>query len=614
MPTLATRTPCSILIMKSACLVVFTLSLFAFWTFFSFLPYGFDITDEGFYLMSISNPWAYSNVTTYFAFVLHPLWDVSGHNVYKFRLSFWVAMCALSWLFFYLLLSSKRHTVGDKRAPFWRVQNILLSFALSFSVVNGLLVWLPTPNYNSLALLSVLIFAIGLAWEDTQYSSSWVVQSFLFGLSGAVAFVAKPTVAASLAVLMLIHVFAQRVINKREKPLKKLILSGGVSLIMLFGFAHWSSGSILGFVDSLSTGVRDARILLGSNWGGVEYLLWRGGIRWGRFDPGLQVLLFVVVVAIASLAFKSRTAQHYDFPSFVLEIGSVFLFGAFAVYTVLVVLGLLPNVFKGLSGLNLLLLLCLPSASVVLGIYLNGFCGGRPVAANIIKALFLIALPYCYVLGTSNSYTALLPIASMFIISIACCFYSNQSDFKWMAPLAVYVVCSTLLLSPISTSQAYRQPGFSHDSDSARFEKVQTGALSGIYVHKRFGLYVEEINALASKGGMQPSQPVIDLTGASPGSLFAINATSLGSAWMLGGYEGSRSFALTKLEQVSRSEFKRAWVLVENWSRQIDSTILNEYGLNLESDYHPVGSVIVPKGWGGRKEDQVQTLYKPRSF
>ena len=81
---------------------------------------------------------------------------------------------------------------------------------------------------------------------------------------------------------------------------------------------------------------------------------------------------------------------------------------------------------------------------------------------------------------------------------------------------------------------------------------------------------------------------------------------------MLGGYSGSNSFAQKRLSIVPEAEFRNAWVLTENSSRAISIDVLNIIQKSLDSDYTPVATFTVPGGYGGRKSDSIQTLYRPK--
>ena len=106
--------------------------------------------------------------------------------------------------------------------------------------------------------------------------------------------------------------------------------------------------------------------------------------------------------------------------------------------------------------------------------------------------------------------------------------------------------------------------------------------------------------------------PVIDLTGQSPGTLYFLDANSIGQAWTIGGYPGSATLAVKMLNKVKCEDIARAWLLVEsNGPRKISPEILLDFGVNWLSDFEIVGSFKTAVGAGGYKKIRKQQLLKP---
>jgi hypothetical protein len=68
--------------------------------------YGFDFTDEGFYLNWISNPWNYHSSVTQFGFVYHPLYEIVGGDIVLLRQANVLILFALGWALCVALLRS----------------------------------------------------------------------------------------------------------------------------------------------------------------------------------------------------------------------------------------------------------------------------------------------------------------------------------------------------------------------------------------------------------------------------------------------------------------------------------------------------------------------------
>jgi hypothetical protein len=120
----------------------------------------------------------------------------------------------------------------------------------------------------------------------------------------------------------------------------------------------------------------------------------------------------------------------------------------------------------------------------------------------------------------------------------------------------------------------------------------------------------------AKHGGFEPGMPVIDLTGHSPGVLYALQASSVGSAWIYGNFVNTRNTAEIAATEILKSvgceEISRSWLLLEpNGPVSISPGILKGFGIDVASDYLRVGDFPTETSLGGFGEIQHQELLKP---
>ena len=162
--------------------------------------YGFDFTDEGFYLNWISHPFNYSASLSQFGFLYHPLYQLVGGDIAALRQANVMLNFCLGWSAGWALLS---------RIFGVRTLSVLPKFAISAGMASsGLLslvfagMWLPTPSYNSLAFQGLLITAAGLFLVDKTSSRASMVGCVLIGVGGWLVFMGKPTSAAASKVLL----------------------------------------------------------------------------------------------------------------------------------------------------------------------------------------------------------------------------------------------------------------------------------------------------------------------------------------------------------------------------------------------------------------------------
>jgi hypothetical protein len=120
------------------------------------------------------------------------------------------------------------------------------------------------------------------------------------------------------------------------------------------------------------------------------------------------------------------------------------------------------------------------------------------------------------------------------------------------------------------------------------------------------------IMATAKNAGFESNMPLIDLSGQSPGILYAIGAESIGLAWIIGGYLGSLKHAEAALTHTSCEKISVAWILFEqDGPRSIPTELMTNFGANFPNGYKHVGTWHTAEGAGGYRERRTQNLYKP---
>lgn len=105
---------------------------------------------------------------------------------------------------------------------------------------------------------------------------------------------------------------------------------------------------------------------------------------------------------------------------------------------------------------------------------------------------------------------------------------------------------------------------------------------------------------------------MIDLSGQSPGILYAIGAKNIVQAWIIGGYPGSLKVSKAALDHVPCEKIAEAWVLIEpDGPRSIPTGLMSNLGAAFPRSYHEVGSWRNAEGAGGYDASRAQELYKP---
>lgn len=563
------------------------------------LRMGFDITDEGFYLMTVSVPESYLQTTSMFGGVLGPLWRLSGENVYLYRLLQWWVILGLSFTLFGALIDKSYQAPGYVR--------YLLASALASSVVIHLYHWLPTPNYNSVTLTALLLFSIAFTrFKDWDYGR-------VLSIAGAtaLAFLAKPTTAAGLAFTSVVLCFCMPSVYKFRRRAMSLFIAGLICVLAISAFAFLLMGSLKTFYSNLAEGIYYGSLLIGSEWTSFYDILWRGEFR--KFNlTSMQLAVFMALVLMLAFVAVVKTKPVYlAWDKAVAWCFAVLL----ALICFGVIFGFLENPLISASIADRFAIFAVTPLAALLTSILVLVYRGTLSARDLCLAVTLASLPYAFTIGTSTNYYGVFASSSVFLYA-GCVVLNRQSkSLVFISSLAFCAVAAAIVSMPIGGKSVYRQVAFSDpEINISSFSSVIDGRLKGLYLHSSAALYFNQLSKLALENGFRYGDGVVDLTGASPGSIFVIGGESIGSAWLIGGYDGSERTAKQRLMSLDHERLRSSWLLIENWKRSISIGVLGLDEQRLADNYELVGSVTIPAGLGGRKEAHRQMFYKPKQI
>jgi len=554
--------------------------------------YGIDFTDESFYLVWMSNPFNYSVSITQFGFIYHPLYQLLNGNIVALRQANILITFFLAWV----LSSIYLKTIYGDQALESKLRLIIAGGIATASLV-FLTRWLPTPSYNSLALQALLVAAIGLLLADKKVSRVSVAGWALIGIAVWLAFMAKPTTAAALGLLIgFFLLFA----GKFSVRLLAISVATAGGIIVLSAFII--DGSVIAFIDRLQGGVEQAKTL------GDRHTLDQS-LRLDDFPLSgrAKLILIVTTAVIFSSAYLSQAKIK------AMAYGGAMLSMTFALMSLAIVFGVTHktlNVGKSQG----LLLLSIPFAAILVGFALCRFDGLAQISRlRWALALSFLLFPIAYAFGTRSNYWAWGSNAAIFWVLAGLVLLSPVASRLKFPPLlltfCLAVQLVTVALVQIGIEAPYRQPQPLHENNY-EIEIGRPG--SKLMIAKDFGLYFSEAVDMAKRAQFVEGTPVIDLSGQSPGILYALGASNIGTPWTPGGYPGSDKFLVEALKRVSCEELSAAWLLTEpEGPRKISPEILSGYGADLTKDFEIVGTFMTAAGTGGYKEGRLQQLLKP---
>lgn len=574
----------------SAIVTVITLG-WVFW----YSRYGIDFTDEIYYLVWMSNPFNYSVSGSQFGFIYHPLYELLDGNIPALRQANIMITFSLSWMTVYVFLKT---VFGNQSLQ--SMHRIVISGAIATAALASFVFagwWLPTPSYNSLTLQALLVATIGLLLSEKHVSRASIIGWLLIGTGGWLAFMAKPTTAAALGLCAGIYLLFA---GKLSVRLLIISVTTAVGFILLSAFAI--DGSIIAFIDRLKGGSEVCRILGGGH--AIDQLLRLGDFQLG--ERGNFILIACTAVFYFAAYFSQANMKA-------LVHGSTMLSMVFALASLAIVLGLTRKTLA-VGQFQGLLICSVPFAAMLAGLSIYHFKGLFQMSrANWALAFTFLTLPYVYAFGTGNNYWLLAANAGIFWIFTGLVLLNpialNRKFPALLLSLGLAVQMITVTIVHSGIESPYRQPQPLRDNDY----KLEIGRSGSILVlSKSYGQYFVEAIDLAKQARFKQGTPMIDLTGHSPGILYAMGASNIGQAWTLGGYPGSDALAVAMLKKVTCQELATAWLLVEpEGPRKISPEILLSFGANMATDYEIVGTFKTAEGAGGYKEARVQQLLKP---
>ena len=555
-----------------------------------FSAYGIDFTDESFYLVWISTPYLYSASTTQFGFVYHPLYQLLGGDITALRQANILITFALAWGLSQTFLNSIVPKQSEER-----LLRATLSAGLATAVLLIFDTWLVTPSYNSLTLQALLITATGLLMADKPLHRASLAGWTLIGIGGWLAFMAKPSSAMALTLAVIVWLLALRRCSVRS-----LLLTAVSALIPLLASAWLIDGSVVTFAARIKKGIQ-----LTQDLGGGHTLL--NILRVDTFtldDMLLYPLLataLAIFIATGLLLAKNQRWQYLSLP----------LSLAFFVLTASLVLG------QPLWAVNLGPYQSLWIFAVMLAALVALLTIGRLKAltnitlAQWVMAVVLIVTPHMYAFGTNGNYWNTAGYAAIFwllagLTLVGPLIRQKASLFPLLpATLATQAMVATMLQTGLE--QPYRQPQLLKLNTS-----TQSVNGSKLQLSEGYALYFFSAIQAARTAGLEPGTPMIDLSGQSPGILYALGAQNIGQAWLVGGYPGSLKRASEALSLVDCQTLAVSWVLWEpDGPRSLPTETLLQQGARFPDDYRQVGTWHTARGAGGYDFEREQVLFAP---
>jgi hypothetical protein len=400
---------------------------------------------------------------------------------------------------------------------------------------------------------ALLIACIGFALvrnKQSQVDCAPTISAgyVLVGLGGCLAFVAKPPTAAALGVLALWALLISK------SKLKGILISLVMAVGFMFIFSILIDGTPEVFLQRLSLGFSYGE--LADSGHSLRDILRIGNISLGLVGK-VNFLLWTSLTA--GFTFLSVSRRGFG------ELATwcaAFLFGG---ATLLILIGVVRVPPEGYVAPAMLIGLPALGAAVAAGVVLLTEGQGELCQRDAMYALGLAFFPYAFAFGSGNDYWEMGAKAGIFWIAASIMLlksvHPSATSWRSMVPLALITNCVTVLILGAGFEAPYRQPQPLRLND--RIVRLGKSGHSPI-ISAATANYIEGLRAIAVTNGFRRGDPVIDLTGAHPTSLFALGALPIGQPWTIGGYPGSVRTAAAALGIVPCDLIVRAWLLTES--------------------------------------------------
>jgi hypothetical protein len=557
---------------------------------------GFDFTDEGYYLNFIANPWHFPVSPSQFGYIYHPLYLLLGRDIAALRQgNILISFCLAALACLCLLRGIGRKASTGRSwlsAASIATSIVAASSALVIVIVMSAL-WLPTPSYNSLVFQSLLIASIGLCLAEAKPSPASTAGWILIGIGGGLTFLAKPTSAAALGILMLGSLTLAGKLNWRMLAISVLIC------ILLLSVVAWViDGSVIKFVQDLFQSAASSRLLFGDN---------RDDIL--RLDPldlkadDLRILAGLTILMVL-LVWLTNSKPGWSL------VGAVAILAGAAICLALA-LGLLSLDVAATPNQGLQFLAAIFAALFSVALLWRRRSSSPFPRQRLSLALFFAALPFAYAFGSNVDYWLASQSAVFFwtlsAISIVAPASPETDIWRRLSPFALVTLAMTAVFVYRGMATPYRQTR-PLTADAGAVQIAGSGAR--LLVSQDFAEYINAALRLSRDAGFKAGTPMIDLTGHYPGMLYIMAAKPVGVPWLLGGYPGSNALAEKYLNRVSCDELAESWILTEpDGLRKLSPGLLTPYGIELQRDYAIVAVLDSPTGT--YPDSYKQQLLKP---
>ena len=551
---------------------------------------GFEFTDEGYYLQSIASPDQYNYGVSQFGFFLHPLYLLVGENLVFLRVFNVFLTEALSFYLCLQIFSNILLRANCSKFFIYATSGITSVVSLNFFSLG-----IFTPSYNSLNFQLCISYAIGINSLFKKRNETALLNIAFIGSLIAVSILNKVTTGL---VLMVVTIILIELLTYRKLLRFFTLLLAMITTFLTIGILI--DGNVADFWARLTGGMKISQ-LMGHHFADIFKLY--------TFHPNRADLLILIFIVFLLLFIPSIQKQK--------------LFFAIVIISVLLITYLIVQASSSFTGgqFRAIWIAGLPIYLILFSLLTNKWSAKVVLdslsPAGIFWRITLFFLPLIFAFGTNNNYWEIGSWVSLFTFICGLEIYLlgsvvefNQREFAAILFLSTVLV-THVFLSSVTTPYrqdaslfSYRNPLSTFDGSLQPFVSADTaGSISQL-----------QMLLLQVDSGIDRPLGIIDLTGQSPGMIFASGAKTVGQPWLAGGYTGSEAAMRWVLNSLSEYQRSNSLVLIETLgTRSLNPQLLTRAGSNSSMNYSLVGKFAIRAGTGFDGIPRHFELFEPKN-
>jgi hypothetical protein len=396
----------------------------------------------------------------------------------------------------------------------------------------------------------------------------------LIGLGGWLLFMAKPPVAAFLALLVLIWAFLHGYFRTKGL-LIAIILSISLTIITAINI----EGSLYNFYMRYQKSIMEG-VILESH----KYLIVNDFRAFIRYFSGNMLYMSILLLMFGYLICYYLVLDKIKNLIKIIIINIVLI----SIYMIFLAPYYYLNLYKGL------IIVFMPIGSIIYCLLKTANGVSKTTNKFFIGwCIFFLCVVFSYSIGANSGIIIKTSYVAFFIflgILIAI------SKFLIETKLLKYIICITIIaqlivFSLILTTWAYpyRQPS------PLWYNNIEINIPNGgnkLLVSDRIANFVKRLYLISEFGDFKNDTPVFDLTGNLPGVAFLLNGSAPVTPWLMSSYKGSDIYTNMVIKSVPCSILQNSWFFYDNNNafKNYNINIINNAGVDLKS-YAVIGSI-----------------------